>query len=141
MIKQIQIILTISLFTFSACKTEKDPIPNVYVNFEIYLGDAQYSSLQTVGNFVYVTGGVNGIMLYRKSTNEITAFERACPYDPDCGIVEVDKTGLTASDQTCCKSEFLLMLDGAVTKGPAQFPLKVYRTDFNTFTNILRVTN
>jgi hypothetical protein len=123
------------------CKTAKDPIPNVYVNFEIYLGDANYNALQTIGNYVYVTGGVKGILLYRKSADEITAFERACPYDPDCGKVYVDASGFTASDKDCCHSEFLLLMDGAVSKGPAQFPLKIYSSQFNMNTNVLKVTN
>ncbi len=130
----------ISIF-WGACKNEKDPIPNVYVNFEIYLGDAQYNALQTIGNYIYVTGGVSGILLYRKSADEITAFERACPYDPECGKITVDKSGFTAVDSTCCGSEFLLMLDGVVTKGPSQFPLKMYSSQFNTNTNILHVSN
>jgi nitrite reductase/ring-hydroxylating ferredoxin subunit len=139
--KNTSILAFFVIMILGNCKTEKDPIPNVYVNFEIYLGDAQYNALQTVGNYVYVTGGVSGILLYRKSADEISAFERACPYDPDCGKVTVDNTGITAVDSDCCRSEFILLLDGAVTKGPSQFPLKKYSSQFNINTNTLRVTN
>jgi len=126
---------------FISCKIKDDNIPNISVYFEIDMSDPEFSKLQIPGNYVYVKGGVNGIIIYRQSTTEFYAYERTCPHDPDCGRVYVDKSGLTAIDTVCCKSEFLLPLNGAIFKGPSNFPLKSYSVEFNQNNNILLVTN
>lgn len=134
--------IIILLFIFiSGCKNNTDNIPNVYVDIVIDLNDPQYSKLTIPGNFEYITGGVNGIIVYRKSFDEFTAFERTCPYDPSCGKVFIDETGYTAKDTICCKSEFSIIIDGAVSKGPSQFPLRNYSTQYNPNSQILRITN
>ena len=126
---------------FLSCKNNTDNIPTVFVDILIDLNDPQFSKLTIPGNYEYITGGVNGIIVYRKSFDEFTAFERTCPHDPSCGKVFVDNTGYTMIDSTCCQSEFSLIIDGAVTKGPSQFPLKIYTTQYNPNSLILRITN
>ncbi len=131
------------LFTcaFFSCKNKNDKIPTVYVDINIDLTDPQYNKLLGVGNYVYITGGVNGIIVYRKSFDEFSAFEQTCPYDPDCGTVWVVENEIVAKDTVCCNSEFSLLIDGAVSEGPAQLPLRNYRTSYNSNTRILRITN
>ncbi len=121
-----------ALLIFSCRKKNEYPlIPNVYVNLYIDINSALYNDLNSVGGYLYLTGGNRGILVYRNSIDEFKAFERTCPYDPDkdCARIEVDLSGLFAID-SCCFSKFLL-LDGSVHNGPSTLPLKQYRTTFD----------
>ncbi len=113
------------------CKKDEDQIPNAYVNFYIDVTSTQYIGLNNIGGYVYVTGGVRGIIIYRRSVDEFMAFERDCPYQPSnsCALVEVDNSAVIAVD-SCCGSQFL-MLDGSVIQGPATKMLKQYQTTFD----------
>ncbi|MEA2043470.1 MAG: hypothetical protein U9N85_13095 [Bacteroidota bacterium] len=134
-------ILLLQLSFFSCKNNNNNPIPDVFVDIEIDLNNPDFYSLQAVGNYEYITGGVNGIILYRKSFDEFMAFERTCPHDPEIGIVTVDAERHTAVDSIACGSEFSLLIDGAVTKGPSGFPLKFYKVVYNNQLQVLRITN
>ena len=137
----IYIILLSNIALFFSCDENKNPIPIVPVDFYIDLKLPDYYNLQSVGGYVYVTGGVNGILIYRSSADEFRAYERTCPYDPDCGRVSVDERNFVAVDTVCCKSEFSLLLDGAVSQGPAQYPLKQYTCIYDQNAQILHIKN
>lgn len=120
------------LFSTTGCKKDSyAEIPNVYVNLNLDISSTLYLELTHVGGWVNLTGGYKGITVYRVSTDEFVAFERCCPYDPDVeeARVEVDDSGLTLTDSVC-GSQFLI-LDGSVVEGPANIPLKRYRTEFD----------
>ena len=133
-------ILFLLTINFS-CDTPKSKVPQVYVNFEININHLEYRDLKVIGNSIYVTGGVKGIIIFRKSTDEFISYERACPHDPECGRVFVDKSGYNAKDTLCCNSEFSLLISGGANSGPAEFPLKMYSTEYNSYSGVLRVTN
>lgn len=134
-------VFLLSILLFTACDENKSSIPNVYVDITIDLTDSLYYDLQSVGAYVYITGGVNGILIYRSSSDDFNAYERTCPYDPDCGKVYVDEGGFNAVDTLCCKSEFSLLLDGAVSQGPSKFPLKMYTCIYDRNAQILHIKN
>jgi nitrite reductase/ring-hydroxylating ferredoxin subunit len=120
------------IFTSTQCKKDKtDEIPYVYVNFYINPTSTQYLDLNNIGGYVYVTGGVRGIIIYHRSVDEFLAYERNCPYQPsnDCAQVEVDNSGIMTVD-SCCGSKFLLT-DGSVSNGPATRSLKTYQTSYD----------
>jgi hypothetical protein len=104
-----------------------DEIPPVFVDETINLNNFEYSDLNQVGGFVYIQGGVRGIIIYRQSIDRYLAFERNCPYRPldDCALVGVDKSTLFMID-SCCSSTF--DFDGNPTGGPASIPLRQYTT-------------
>jgi nitrite reductase/ring-hydroxylating ferredoxin subunit len=135
-------ILIIS-FYINSCDKHQSPIPNVHVDFYIDLNDPLYNNLAFIpGSYEYVTGGVNGILVYHTLDNTFTAYERTCPHDPECGKVYVDKTGFYAVDSACCKSEFSLLSNGIpVNDSPSQFPLKMYNCQHDIGNNILHITN
>jgi hypothetical protein len=120
-------------------KNNKDILPDVSVDVYIYINNPSYINLTVVGGWVYVPGGIRGILVYRKSNSEFIAFERNCTYQPNdpCATVVVDKSSIVAVD-TCCHSEFLLS-DGSVIKSPATLPLKVYRNTYDG--NVLHIYN
>ncbi len=125
----------------TSCKKEGDSpdIPYVYVNFSIDPNGTQYINLNPVNGWETVTGGYNGILIFRKSVTEFMAFERACPYDPrtEGAQIRVDDSGITC---TCpvCGSKFI-MTDGTPYEGPARYPLKQYSTLYDG--SLLYVTN
>jgi nitrite reductase/ring-hydroxylating ferredoxin subunit len=121
------------LFINNSCKKDKkeDLIPNVFVDFYINVNSTQYLELHSINGWVNVTGGVRGIIIYRKSIDEFMVYERNCTYQPSntCAKVSVDNTNLMAVD-SCCGSKFLLT-DGSVIQDPATYPLKQYRNTFD----------
>lgn len=122
-----------------ACDNE-DRIPYAYVDFTVYLDMPQFFEVKTPGNFLYLTGGVRGIILYCEYTDSYKAYERNCPYEPSNpkAILDVDSTGLFL---VCmhCDSKFLL-LDGSIQNGPAKYSVLQYATYLESL-NTLRVFN
>jgi len=97
-----------------------------------------YINLNHVGGYEYLTGGYNGIVVYRVSNETFVAFDRACPYDfkNNCRI-QVEPSSITSID-SCCGSRFLLT-DGSPFQGPASVSLKQYKATYDG--NILHITN
>mgnify|MGYP003736344133 FL=1 len=117
---------------FCSCKKDiQDPIPDVYVNFSMNISSTFYIELSSVGGWVNVSGGYKGITVYRLSSEEFVAFERACPYDwkVDSAVVNVEPSGLIMKCPSC-GSEFLI-IDGSVVNGPSGIGLKKYNTNFD----------
>ena len=119
------------LLPVNSCnKNSDDYIPNVAVDIYMNISSTQYTRLATVGGWEYITGGVKGLIVYRKSTTEFVALERNCTYKPSQGCrVQVESSGLTVID-SCCMSRFII-IDGSVVNKPATVPLKQYRTAFD----------
>lgn len=128
---KIAIILLIGIVSLQSCKDKNQPIPDTLVDFYVNINDPSYSDLQAVGNFVYVYGGVAGIVLYRESTENIIALDRCCSYKPeDRCSVKLDTTNTFLLVCPCCSSEFIIN-NGSVNKSPAVAPLKQYHTTFD----------
>jgi len=135
------LITSVVILTNDSCKKKDDVVPYVRVNFTIFLSDPDFVSLQTVGNSVYVTGGVSGIILYRKSQEEFSAIERCCSYQPSdrCAVL-VDSANTNTLICKCCNSKFSIW-DGSVLSGVASRSLTTYQTLFDQQYNSLKVFN
>jgi len=135
--------LTLSIFIFSCSKNSEDTtIPNVPVNFTIYLTLPQYSNLNSIGNYSIVDGyGYRGVIVYRRSIDEFVAFDLACPYDPTTNGAKlaVDSSGITMVDAKC-GSKFSLY-DGSIIKGPATRSMKGYTTSYDPTSSSVYVYN
>ena len=138
--KLIKIFLTFLFFSFFfSCDTSQDNIPYIYVDIYIDLNKPEFFELNAIGNYVYITGGYQGIIVYRSSLDEFFAYERTCSYDIDCRVDVDEKTGYMID--TCCGSEFSLSMDGVVAKGPATLPLRKYKAIYYPNNKTLRITN
>jgi hypothetical protein len=93
----------------------------------INLNYPQFQKLKLDGGFVYLDGGLKGIILYRANENSYLAFDRACPHHPNVGIVQVDPSSLFMIDHSCNSS--FNFSDGQPTGGPAPRALIQYRVD------------
>jgi len=117
----------------SSCKKEEQAPEIPYVSFSLQLNPngTEYIHLNTVNGWETVTGGYNGILIFRKSVDEFVAFERACPYDPltKGAQIRVESSGITCYCPVC-NSKFI-MTDGTPYEGPSHFPLKQYQTVYD----------
>src|SRR5688572_32609450 len=88
-IKNIKIVLAVVICILAvACKKKATPVqdngvPYTPVNIVIYPNDPLNFKLQAPGGWMYFSGGVNGIIVYRKTTTEFVALDRTSTYDPD----------------------------------------------------------
>jgi nitrite reductase/ring-hydroxylating ferredoxin subunit len=135
-----KLILVIFLCVASGCEKPYNPIPHPVppLDFKIYPNDVLFLNLNYYGGHEYFTGGIKGVIVYRLSEYEFTAFDRACPFDwdePDEPYVVVEDDGITMRCRKC-KSLFNI-LDGGVIDGPARYPLRQYYTKYDGM--ILRV--
>jgi nitrite reductase/ring-hydroxylating ferredoxin subunit len=125
-------LITILFISISdSCRKKDDLVPNVAVNFTIFLSDPEFATLQTIGNYVFVTGGVSGIVIYRYSQTEFIAFDRCCSYNPSdrCAVLP-DTANSLFLKCPCCSSNFSF-IDGSVQSGPAERPLTMYESSFD----------
>jgi len=132
----------INLF-FSCSKNELSPVsplPDVVVQEQINLNSISAQELKLGdGRFIYISGGIRGIILYRKSTDIYLAFERKSPYrmEDTCGIITVPSSRFYMED-TCHKCTF--GWEGRPQSGPCRDILKQYKVQFIS-SNTLSITN
>ena len=126
---------------FWACRKNEELIPNVSVNEYIDLNLPSYSTLNAVNNWIYYPAGAKGLIIFRKSTTEFAAYERACTYDPNTSgaVVVMQANGIDARDSICGSKFFIF--DGSIINGPASRPLQQYRCTFNMSANQLHIYN
>ena len=137
-------IFLICFIVTESCKkdSKSQTVPKVYVDRLLQLNLPQWTALNTINNWVYDNGGgYRGIIIYRKSSTDFIALERACTYDPDSStaIVQVQSNNITAIDSTC-GSKFQIT-DGSITHGPASLSLVQYHADYDASNNTLHIYN
>lgn len=115
-----------------------DPIPfQPFSDIVINLSLPEYVNLSTDGGYVYMnSGGVRGIILYRKTSSTYLAFERNCSFQPNDACATVDALALFMQD-ACCGSTF--NYNGDPTGGLAWRPLQQYKTSLSG--NTLTITD
>lgn len=121
-----------ALVLATSCKKDNTTgVPPVQLDVSINITLPEYVDLQVVGGWVYLTGGSQGLIVYRTSQDGFIALDRHCPYQPEnfCRVY-VDESEVIARDTACCHSAFLIV-NGQPTEGPSSFPLKSYNTTFN----------
>lgn len=140
-------IIVIFLTFFLACcdKSTKNisnnPIPYIPVNITVYPNDPLNYNLQFIGGWIYINGGINGIIVYRKSQDEFVALERTSPYlvNNSNASVRVMSDNFTLRD-TVSNSGWRI-IDGAIIQGPTEWPLKLYSTNYYANSGSLRILN
>ena len=133
------IILVVSMLFLSSCMDSNDYIEGVYVNIEIPVNQPEYSDLDAIGNSIFITGGVRGIIIYHSNVNDYRAFDRNCSFEPSTQCAYIDSINSTIASCNCCSSKFLIDQNGITANGPALLPLKEYYTSFSG--GILKIKN
>jgi len=123
----------------SSCVDQDDYIKEVYVNIEIPINQPEFSDLNAIGNSIFVTGGVKGIIIYHSNVNDYRAYDRNCSFDPSDECSYIDTINSTIASCYCCSSKFLIDQNGITANGPALLPLKEYYTSLSG--GILKIKN
>ena len=140
-------VLILFLFTQCGGKNKDDEIPVVPVNIYIDLNINTSAPLNTLGGFIYVTGGNKGIILLHNYDDNYLAIERTCSYHPydSCNLITMDNSGISlkcgsysgTTFNACCGSAFTI--EGYVSKSPATRPLRTYTVSKSS--NIVHIYN
>ena len=139
---RLNFLIILIITSFFQCKND-NPVPEVYVNFTIELANPLYQPLLNVANAVYIeNAGNKGIIVIQTDVDQFSAYDATCTYDPEngWGRVEVETNGIFATDKEC-GSQFSLMMNGAINKGPAKYPLQPYAVDYNPNLRTLHIHN
>lgn len=118
---------------------EEHPVPYVPIDMTIYPNDPLNFKIQAIGGWMYFNGGINGLVIYRKSQQEFVVLERTSSYLPNnpAAKVKVMNDNFTLRD-TISDSRWQ-MFDGSVSQGPAEWALRVYGSTYDG--NSLRIRN
>ena len=124
------IILVSSLLLLGGCEDDFEDVPLLPADFPdvvINLSLPAYDDLQFDRGFVVIPdAGIRGIIVYRQSASEYTAFELNCSFQSNSASanVEVDPSGLSLVDRSC--SSRFSVTNGVPIAGPARSPLRIY---------------
>ncbi len=127
------------LMLLMSCDKEKEhPVPYVRVEFHI---NVLHHNLSNPGMSAQFIGhGYRGLFVYRLSTDEFRAYDRACPDDPHACTLNISEENALLVEAPCCDSSYLLT-DGSPIEGPMGYPLREYRTYFDPGSGRLSVSN
>lgn len=81
-IKNLIVLIILSFVLFGCSKDDEQIVPYVKVNISVNLDLPQFTALSSVNNAViYPNEGYNhnGVIIYRNSLDEFTAFDATCP--------------------------------------------------------------
>ena len=123
-------ILSLLCLLFLSCQKEEDYIQNVVVDINLNLTLPGFSDLGTVGNSVFINGGVKGIIVYRQGFDSYKTYDRNCSFEPSLSCARIDSVNSSIAICKCCNSKFLLS-DGTPFDGPALLPLKQYKNNLS----------
>lgn len=140
-------ILLLGTILLYGCKDRHAPLPNLQpVNLELSL--YVHKELLTPGGMLTLTEprtyadrlGYAGLLIVRSLTEEqFYAYDLACSYEFNPTRLELHNGQAVCPK---CQSEFdILLSHGAPTYGPAQRPLRTYRTHYSVGSRLLRITN
>lgn len=125
------LVLAFAVAAFSmgleGCKEPVGVIPYVAVDIDLNTLLPAYNSLQFPGNWVYVSGGSRGLIVYRYTLDEFVVFDRHSPYDVGAACqCKILSDGYTIEDP--CSGSQWYIFDGSIIQGPTTAPLERYNT-------------
>ena len=124
----LKLLVALGLIIFATgCEPQiQNEIPYVNVEIDINLNDTEFNDLRIDGGYVYILGGVRGIIIYRASEDDYRAFERNSPVNATsaCSVIDVDVSGLFMIDP--CHN-VLFNFNGQPISGNS-FPMLQYGT-------------
>ena len=97
---RVLVLLAIILIISCDGNVNVSPVPDVPVNVEVNLNDIDNVALKQLGGYIYISGGVRGLIVYRKSQNEYKAYDRNCTFEPEktCAVVSFHSSGFYIED-------------------------------------------
>lgn len=147
MLKRVFLSLFLISGILAGCKKDSPAsatgVPNVSVSgISVNVDAGGYTNLLTVGGWVYVTGGYDGIILFCNAQDSYLAFDRGCPYDcitNSKAIVNVQTGGITAVCPVC--GTVYSLYSGARLSGPGTIALKQYTVNYSNYPPFIYLSN
>lgn len=125
--RRLLLILSLACLPLSSCRDTPGVIPYVAVDVDINLSLPAYNSLNFPGNWLYISGGSRGLIVYRYTLDEFVVLDRHATHDVDAGCqCSVAADGYTIEDP-CSESQWYIF-DGSIIQGPTTAPLERYTT-------------
>ena len=128
---------------FSCKKKNTHPnLPDIRVDETVWLDNPENINLKMVGGIKLISGGLNGIVIYRLSENTYLAYENTCPhlYNYKSKCARLNKNSSTIIMCPCDKSKFSL-IDGSSLSETTEVPLKRYDVTYNPKNRSLSIIN
>ena len=131
----------ISILLWSCNKDQSQIVPYVKVNITANLYYPQFSALNAPGNaviFPYEGYNRNGVIIFRNSIEEYTAYDATCPQHIETKTaIKLDDNG-SGGQATCpyCKTVYNFYSYGTASKG---YPLQRYNVNISG--NVLIIYN
>lgn len=148
MLSKISIYLfVLSVVLFTGCKknnTTQSNVPYQPVYIKVYPNDPLNSKLQFVGGWIYVAGGVNGIIVYRQSqsgSSDFISIERTSTYLPNDANARVKVLSDNFTLKDTVSGSTWQINNGAVLNGPASLPLRQYATTYDSGSGTIVISN
>ena len=139
--KRILIICCLFILSLS-CDIEENPIPttSVYLNLDLTFEDKELKVIPSHKIYTYKNintalgerAGFGGVLVIRNMLGEYKAFDMACPYEINPGIiVEVDNEILYAICPKCGTKYEIGISSGVPSGGPGKHSLRQYNVIIN----------
>lgn len=135
----LSLLFLTALISCTKSSIENDLLPNITVNETVNLNLPKFINLQVPGGSAYISGGVNGIVIYKLNNNEFKAFDRACPHLPVSSCTQMVIKNTIKLVCPCDDSEFNILNGSPLTEGITHYAREYLVTVFNA--NTLRITN
>lgn len=137
--RHVALLALVAVLLFGCRKEQRGGVPLTPVDISINMNNPAYIDAAVPGGWMYLSGGSQGLIVYRYSPEQFVVMDRHCPYQPsDYCRIFVDDSEIIARDTACCHSAYSIV-DGSVVNGPAALSLQKYNTSFNGTT--LRIYN
>ena len=120
-------LLALAFLPLSGCVDTPGVIPYVDVQVDLNLSLPAYNNLNFPNNWLYISGGSRGLIVYRYTLDEFVVLDRHATWDVGAGCqCTVSPDGYTIED-SCSGSQWYIF-DGSIIQGPTTAPLERYTT-------------
>lgn len=120
-------LLALAFLPLSGCVDTPGVIPYVDVQVDLNLSLPAYNNLNFPNNWLYISGGSRGLIVYRYTLDEFVVLDRHATWDVGAGCqCTVSPDGYTIEDP--CSGSQWYIFDGSIIQGPTTAPLERYTT-------------
>ena len=120
-------LLALAFLPLSGCVDTPGVIPYVEVQVDLNLSLPAYNNLNFPNNWLYISGGSRGLIVYRYTLDEFVVLDRHATWDVGAGCqCTVSPDGYTIEDP--CSGSQWYIFDGSIIQGPTTAPLERYTT-------------
>jgi len=120
-------LIALAFLPLSGCVDTPGVIPYVDVQVDLNLSLPAYNNLNFPNNWLYISGGSRGLIVYRYTLDEFVVLDRHATWDVGAGCqCTVSPDGYTIEDP--CSGSQWYIFDGSIIQGPTTAPLERYTT-------------